>query len=326
MVNKTSILPFNKIQFVNETEQHYIYKCCFCGDSQKHSNHGHLYISKTSPVFFCHRCNKSGHISELIEYLHEPCHIQYSSTIEYDLPNLNISDILSKMNKVIEGLSIYITDYEKEYFKRRTKLKNITIDNIIKYSLFPDLCARKLLYDKIFKKLNNDPYRTWTIRGLGSYLSGRTLDSNNTSIRYINGDIHMPWDRFLTIDSYFIRSSVIKKFNQNIAPKNLIVAEGVYDIVNLFLRRNKYFIEENNSFFVAVQCSNYIRAFKLYNMMWNNIPENIIVFADRGITLNELKNQFNNIKNNNNRINIKFNWPKIKDWEECGPIDYFYNF
>ena len=228
------------------------------------------------------------------------------------------------MNKLIEMLSIYITDYEKEYFRKRVKLKKITINNIIKFSLFPDCFARKILYEKIFKKINNDAYRTWTIRGLGSYISGRSLDDKNC-IRYINGDIEdIPWNKFLTTDSYFIRSSVIKKYNQNNAPKNLIVAEGVYDIVNLYLRRSRYFIEEENSFFVAAQCSNYERAYKLYNMMWNDIPKNIIIFADMGITLDQIKNQFEKIKNN--RINIKVNWPIIKDWEECGPINYSYEF
>lgn len=295
-----------------------------CLDSRKRADKGHLYISKTSPVYYCHRCGRSGYIRELEDFIKEKCNIEYSLTIEYNLPNLNISEILYQMNKLIEFLSIYITDYEKEYFRKRVKLKRITIDNIIKYSLFPDYFARQLLYEKIFKKLPNDPYRTWTIRGFGSYLAGRSLDNNNP-IRYINGDINdIPWNKFLTIDSYFIRSSIIKKFNMNNAPKNLIIAEGVYDIVNLYLRRDRYFIKEEDSFFVAVQCSNYERAFKLYNMIWNDIPKNIIIFADMGITLNELKRQFEKIKNN--KINIKANWPMIKDWEECGPINYSYEF
>jgi len=46
--------------------EHYIIRCPYCGDSVKHFNKGHLYISKLQPVFYCVRCDTGGHISKLL--------------------------------------------------------------------------------------------------------------------------------------------------------------------------------------------------------------------------------------------------------------------
>ena len=59
--------PFEKIQWVGEIPTHFIGRCPFCGDSQRHPSKGHLYVSKKYPVYICHRCNKSGHIKDIEE-------------------------------------------------------------------------------------------------------------------------------------------------------------------------------------------------------------------------------------------------------------------
>ena len=299
-------------------------RCCICGDS-KNTNHGHLYISKKYPVAYCFKCGCAYTIKFIEDTIHEQCHIDYNPVIQYELPDLNISKILSQMHDFLEMYSVFITDQEKEYFRKRVKLKSISKESIIKFSLFPDYYSRLLLYntDNIkYKHVIPDSYqtyRTWTIRGFGTSLAGRTIN-DNINIRYLNGDIVMPWSKYLTIDCYFIRSSIIKNYNISNVPDNLIICEGVYDCVPLYLNRNKYLIDEKNSLFVAVQCSSYIRALKLFNLLYDRLPKNVVIFADSNITPNILQEQFKKVKNNIQKIII--NWPCNKDWEEVGPIKF----
>ena len=130
----------------------------------------------------------------------------------------------------------------------------------------------------------------------------------------------MPWSNYLNTDCYFIRSSIIQNYNISNVPDNLIICEGVYDCVPLYLNRKKYLINEKNSLFVAVQCGSYNRALKLFNILYDRLPKNVIIFADSNITPDTLKEQFKKAKNNIQKITI--NWPCIKDWEEVGPIRF----
>lgn len=315
-----SELPYTSIKFANETKTHWIYKCPFCGEehvAKFKRKHAHLYISKKTGVFFCFRCNESGNYLKLENFIHEKSKVPFTNTITYDLQILDIPTILDQMNIILESYSIYITDNEKEYFKNRTKIKHdITIDDIIRYNLFPDYYARGILYNEIFSKINYDEYRTWVIKGLGTGLAGRSHNAEKC-LRYINGETVTPWSKFINNDCYFIRNNVIKKYDRSHAPLNLIIAEGVYDIIPIYINHNKYMINNDNSMFTAVQCSNYARALKLYLTMYNQFPKNVIIFADSGISLELLKKQFLNAKN---KTNIMINWPCVKDWEETGPI------
>ena len=215
-----------------------------------------------------------------------------------------------------------ITNEEKEYFQSRTKLKRITIDNAIKFSLFPDSYCRKYLLQEENEKfnkidLNKDPLRVWTIRGFGSGISGRSI-IKDFPLRYMNGIYKVPWIDMLELDSYFIRSKAID--NLNYSPKNLIISEGIYDCISLYLHRNRFMINDNDSLFVAVQCSLYKRAVKMYNILYNCYPKNIIIFADVGIDIELLKKQFSNICKLCD--NIVVNYPMVKDWDPISMIRY----
>lgn len=315
-----SIKPFDSIKLVKETDTEFLYKCPFCSDSPNPS-HAHCYISKRYPIFYCQRCGKSGSLNELSKFINEPCKRQYNSVLEYDLPNLDISKILREINELLKYRYMNITDEEKEYFRSRTRLKRVTMDTAVKFSLFPNNYAKDYLlklYGNKFYYLNNDCIRIWTMRGLGSGISGRAI--KDSQIRYVNGDCNMPWNKFIPLDCYFIRSHCIQSYNTNTAPSTLVIAEGIYDICNIFLNRSKFMIDDKTSMFIAVQCSTYSRALKMYNFLYNIMPKNIVIFADCGIGLDKLRVQFKNGKELG--VNIKVNYPSIKDWEPIGPIKY----
>jgi hypothetical protein len=59
-----------------------VIRCPFCGDSRKNKNKGHLYVSRTIPVWYCHRCNLYGSLEYLLLYFGwtKPIQISHSKT------------------------------------------------------------------------------------------------------------------------------------------------------------------------------------------------------------------------------------------------------
>lgn len=310
-------VPFIGIKWISETDDDYIGRCPFCGDSVKDINHAHLYISKRYPIYHCYRCNAKGFLKDIENLLKEPCKKEYVLSVKYQVSKLDIPQILSETRNLIKLYGMFITDQEKAYFKKRTRLKSISDTNIQKFALFPDYYARSFLYNRIFKKLSRDCYRTWTIRGFGTGISGRAHEKDDRILRYVNGDLELPWSSYIQTDTYFVHSYPIKEYGK-IAPNTLVIAEGIYDIVPLYLHREKYSIDDKDAIFMAAQCSSYDRCLTVYRMLYNMLPKNIIIFADVGIGLDKLRHQFDSYKSRGRSIIV--NWPMYKDWEECGPI------
>ena len=311
-------VPFHGIKWITETDNDYVGRCPFCGDSIKDPTHAHLYVSKRYPIYHCYRCGAKGFLKDIERILNESCKKEYVLSVKYNIQRLDIPEILHETQELIKMYSLFITDQEVEYFRHRTKLKTVTYSNIKKFSLFPDYYARSFLYESIFKKITTDVYRTWTIRGFGTGISGRAHSSTNDRIlRYINGNIDMPWNEYVATDTYFIRSYPLLQYGKCI-PNTLVIAEGIYDIVPLYINRDKYSLDDRDSIFMAAHCSSYDRCITVYRMLYNTLPSNIIVFADVGITIDTLRKQMNCYCNRNRKIVI--NWPAIKDWSDCDPI------
>jgi len=71
-----SIKKVVPLYYENDTELRI--RCPFCGDSQKHPTHAHLYISKylipgyNIPMFNCFRCGASGSVNKLLRHFKLP--------------------------------------------------------------------------------------------------------------------------------------------------------------------------------------------------------------------------------------------------------------
>ena len=313
--------PFKSLVLNKETDTHFICRCPFCGDSDNR-HHAHLYISKRIPVFKCFKCNTQGHVRLIEELIKESCSYEYSSTIQYNLSNLDVMIALDEIESLIESYSSYITNDELMYFKERSQLKNISLKTIKKFSIFPDSIARNYLYniDKTKYRILegcNDSKRLWTIKGLGSSISGRSLDTNS-QIRYVIGEYQeYLWNHYLTTDCYLVRSKLIQNYNSLRHPKNLICCEGVYDCVSIYLNRKKFNISDLDSIFVAVQSSDYSRAIKFFKTLYSSYPKEVQVFADIDRTVSTLKRLFNKYID---KTHIVVNWPYVKDWNPISSI------
>ena len=200
------MIPFKSLVLNKETSTHFIFRCPFCGDSDNR-HHAHLYVSKKIPVFKCFKCNTQGHIRLIEELIKETCEYEYTSTIQYNLSNLDVMIALDEIEDLLQSYSSFISSEELNYFKERSHLQNVSLKTVKKFSIFPDSIARKYLYniDRYkFRCLDSDSKRVWTIRGLGSYISGRAI--NDTPIRYVNGEYQeYVWNSFLTTDCYLVR-------------------------------------------------------------------------------------------------------------------------
>lgn len=321
--NSGNSYPFSKIVWIGQTDNDYIGRCPFCGDSIKSKNHGHLYVSKRYPIYHCYRCEAKGFLKDIERILNESCKIEYKLSVQYDIPRLDIHKILYETREIVKLYSMFITDQEKEYFRSRARLKKMHDSTILKFSLFPDCYARQMLYETIFKNIKKDYYRTWTIRGLGTGISGRSHSKEEGILRYINGITSLPWSQYVMADTYFINSEPITKYTSGIVPDTLVIAEGIYDIVPIYLNRSKYGIQDSlSSIFMAAQCSAYDRCVTVYKLLYNTLPKNILIFADIGISMDKLKKQFLPYSRSTKQNKVTINWPRYKDWDDAGAIKH----
>lgn len=313
-MSNDTLYPFSKVHWIKHNEDYYVGRCPFCGDSIKHLNAGHFYVAKHYPAFHCFRCGIKGHISKLERFLNEKSKVDYSSLTTYELPKININDIFNYIDDLIEESCESFTKAELIYFMKRCRLSNITYKDIKKFRLLSRNVANRFIKESNTNIINSS--RTWTIRGFGTGLSGRS--HNKEDIRYYNQNIDIiPWKEYITNDCYFIKDEELFDRYPIYIPNTLVIAEGVYDIVPLYLNSNKYMLNTKTSLFMAAQCSSYERTLKVFNMLYGCNPKSIIVFADNGITLTTLNKQFEMVKAD---INITINWPIVKDWESTQVI------
>jgi DNA-directed RNA polymerase subunit RPC12/RpoP len=108
--------PFSKIKWVSETENDFVGRCPFCGDSVKNKNHAHFHVGKRYPVYHCFRCGAKGFIKSLETFLNEHCSHEYVYTLTYDLPSLDVGVVQNHLNEILDAFSILLSKDETNYF------------------------------------------------------------------------------------------------------------------------------------------------------------------------------------------------------------------
>jgi hypothetical protein len=161
--------------------------------------------------------------------------------------------------------------------------------------------------------------RTWTIRAFGSGINGRVhhvLDK--VTKRYLNVKSNVPWLSSIAEDAYIVRTSLLSKAPK-IVPETLVVAEGIYDIVPIYLHRKQYLLDDKSAIFMASLGNAYNRSAKIFRLIYNNKPKKVVIFADAGISVEMLQEQF---KDKSYDQQIIINWPQVKDWESAESIQF----
>ena len=216
----------------------YITHCPYCDDALRPNarSHGHLYISKTSPVFHCFRCETSGHLGTLLRDLgfsneealselgsSKYLHVHERSVIKKK-QDKSIEEIISDSNRRFDvGNKADYIKFRKYVFNR---LGNYCDFN--KYLITPEIISRQLCASFYNKE--------------GSFVTARILEPTN-NYRYIrNKGIS---------ESYFFQDLDFDQY------RNIVITEGVFDCVKLYRFSDKF--PKDDTFYMAILGKNYPR-------------------------------------------------------------------
>lgn len=322
MVN-SKIYPFENIQWVGEIPTHFIGRCPFCGDSQRHPNKGHLYVSKKYPVYICHRCNKSGHIKDIEEILNEKTKYQFETSELIQIDNVSLFEMKDKIHKEIKN--VRYNDYGNDILKYlRGRFKCLSNEEFLSMKSFINI-LNPIMVHKYFP--NEDPSnifsRVWFSTILGTQFLGRDATGSN-NLRYKNLKIKELEDlenAFLNVRNDFISDCyMINNFSKSKNTKSIIIAEGIFDIIPIFMRRKKYRLTDSAIYSACLGCD-YSRPIKVYKNLFMSFPKFITVFADVGIKYEDIKNKISKVMSGR-KFTLEINYPLVKDWNEAGPIKY----
>ena len=164
--------------------------------------------------------------------------------------------------------------------------------------------------------------RIWFATILGTQFIGRT--SNNSPLRYKNLKMKELDDidkAFMNKNSEYISDCyMINNFTRSKNTKSIIIAEGIFDIIPIFMKRKKYRLTDSAIYSACLGCD-YSRPIKVYKNIFMSFPKFITVFADVGIKYEDIKSKISKVMAGR-KFNLEIHYPMVKDWNEAGPIKY----
>jgi len=229
----------SKNMFVDKGS-HYMMFCPFCNDATRKPNpsHGHLYLSKEIPVYFCHRCDSAGSILKLlIETNFDDLDTinQLKSYVKYNF----IKDHLYQKPKhktnyydtinFVKNKIFNLEPQELEKFNEYLKLRLGTI-NYSKFLIYPN-------YLKPYKKLSYGLLSVCFNNRENDFIEGRFINPIN-NIRYQRNDKAI----------YYFQNWDFENIN------NIVISEGAFDLLNVYIYTN-YF---KNGFYLAMSGKRYL--------------------------------------------------------------------
>lgn len=240
----------------DEVGDHYIICCPYCDDAIRKPiiDHGHCYISKTIPVFYCHRCDSTGTILDLLkitEYNNEQILHDLKQIVKFKIDKNYLR--INKSNKDIIKVKDFIYKKIKEIGKEKLNIyydylqRRIGWVDYMKFLLFPDIIENQL----VVGFMNYD----------GDIISYRFIQNNNKRYKKESGY------------SYYFQQ--IDKINQY---QNVIICEGQFDLISLYLYNIQF--DNSNSFYLCCNGKNYINVVKmlLHNYLFLSNVNIYIVF------------------------------------------------
>jgi len=245
------------ITFVKESYSHYIFKCPFCGDSKK-ADHGHMYVSKTDPVYHCVRCGQGGHISSLISHL---------GANDIVVP---LSLDSGKQSRKISGKTISFNikkEYEDTilgYMQARLNLSYIPDElNMVSYADYlkiMQLTKHNFLFDKGVPFLSSKSKK----------LILRVLDKPD--YRYFVYSLDGSGDS----DCYIIQNK--RRMSSFRKHKTVVIAEGIFDIINQYM--NRFIDTPDDAIYAASLTRTMMSASRVIRSLTLTYLPDVIVLAD----------------------------------------------
>ena len=220
-----------------ESGNEYVTHCPYCDDALRPNarSHGHLYISKTAPVFHCFRCETSGHLGTLLRDLGFSNEELLRELGTSRFLNVHEKSVIKKKQKesieesIINRNNRFSVGDQANYIKFRTyifqRLGNYCDYN--KYLITPEIISKQLCAS--FYNYE------------GNFVTARILQPTN-NYRYIRnqGVSELYFFQKLDFDTY----------------KDIVITEGVFDCIKLYRFSDKF---PKNTFYTAILGKNYPR-------------------------------------------------------------------
>lgn len=284
-------------------------RCPYCGDSIKSNRSAHLYIemnNKSVFRFYCQRCNMSGFVSDT--FLKDVKIIDYELMANFVKFNKGKSS--QAKTKASSGLSS----------TNNIILNKININN--KKLILPDFNNKassikkyQYLIERYNKKIPIDKYiNTYRcVFSLVDFLRINDLEPRGNDVEFLKM-INKQFVGFLSADQSHIifrnidKESKTRYHNYNIfgdpdakkvyipkcsidlmKPANIIITEGIFDIIGVIEHFYNGKLDENNTLFVSSNG-------KGYNFIFNEIARagiidcNIKIYSDADVNFKFYKN------------------------------------
>ena len=297
---KSTILSKKKPSKITADGKEIWCRCPYCGDSTKHTNHGHFYIKADAPFkYYCQKCTEHGAFNndvlrdlgldtpELFIMLAE-LNAEYRNSDHYVPPVEKRQLILREYNSILSRQNLqYINDRFKlnmdENYVRETY--NIILDVPQFFQDNNIVTQMNFGFAESIGILSNDK----------SHISFRDT-SNTNPLRYI----------ILTLNEIGTKTCIVRAPLDVMSPViNVHLAEGMMDIIGI----REFLVDKDatNHIFVAACGKSYLRAIKtIIHRGFLNL--NIHIYSDSDVPptfFDYLKRE--NIEFTINPVNLYYN-------------------
>ena len=278
--------------------------CPFCNDATRKPNpsHGHCYISKELPVYYCHRCGEAGTIMKLLFY-----------TEFDDIDTINQLKGFIKFNFVKDY--VYQKVEKKVDYRDLIKFINYKINNInhdhlskfedyVNYRLGHINYGKFLLYPDFIKPFEKTDYQLLSAcfnNSLNQFIEGR----------FINPIQKMRYNKNKQNYQYFFQNWDFERINE------IVITEGAFDLLNIYLYENKF---NKDTFYLSMSGKRYITVLEslIYQELLLKSCRIHIIFDNDNKYMNSTINKCKNLVNTINTDIDIFGWKPYNLFKDVG--------
>jgi hypothetical protein len=267
-------------------------RCPYCGDSKKEKNHAHMYIEMSAPFrFYCQRCNTSGVLNQQtlrdlnifnndisVSIIEANKHIKNVSGIQKvsfkkHMPALNKLETQFSVNALNYFNNRYGSNYTNDYivdkFKAITNAHQFFVDNNIPLPV--DRYNRPMYdFNNAIGFLSSD----------GSHVIFRDISGVQPK-RYFNLNLFNE-EQSTSNKIYNIRAGLDILSDE----VNLIISEGVFDIIGVHEYFYKDIIGDNKNYIFAAAAGKGYGAVISHYVRMGFLNLNITVYSDADVDPN----------------------------------------
>lgn len=259
-------------------------------------NHGHLYISKTEPIFRCFRCDYKG----IIPFILNEYKLNLEDYFDSDLLKMNWSktSVDKFQNKEINS-DIIIRDNtaKDEDYNKDNKIKYLS-SRIYK---FEEIDKSDIIFDiKSFLEYNNIQHQIKDnlLQYINSNFIGFLCTRKSTLVcRNIDPESKFRYYN-VNLKRIFFKDFYSKELNKN--SNNILLCEGIFDLLNIINNDKLQSFLNNFRIISSALNNNYVHSL-ISTLDYVKIPyaNNVIVFSDKDVIEEYYMNlYFNNSFNN----------------------------